>query len=100
MNRSLEENEGKAGYGESETAESTKHDELTEALHAESAHSIGDAGEALPVESTRNMISNETKTQDEIDAVFSKVSDSSAKSAAQAVESDGSNEREVGNEHH
>ena len=30
----------------------------------------------------------------------SKVSDSSTKSAAQAVESDGSNEREVGNEHH
>jgi len=51
------------------------------------------------VESTRNMISNETKTQDEIDAVFSKVSDSSAKSAAQAVESEASNEREVGNEH-
>ena len=100
MNRSLEENEGKAGYGESETAESTKHDELTEALHAESPHSVGDAREALPVESTRNVISNETKTQNEIDAEFSKVSDSSTKSAAQAVESDGSNEREVGNEHH
>ncbi|KAG2601464.1 hypothetical protein PVAP13_5KG598400 [Panicum virgatum] len=85
--------------GELHVIDAKSHDELTEALHAESAHSIGDAGEALPVESTRNMISNETKTQDEIDAVFSKVSDSSAKSAAQAVESEGSNEREVGNEH-
>ncbi|RLM93871.1 hypothetical protein C2845_PM08G28950 [Panicum miliaceum] len=83
-NRSLEENEGKAGYDESETAESTKHDELTEALHAESPHSVGDARE----------------TQDEIDAVFSKVSDSSAKSTAQAVESEGSREREEENEHH
>ncbi|OEL35681.1 hypothetical protein BAE44_0003301 [Dichanthelium oligosanthes] len=96
VNRSLEENEDKNRYGE--TAESTVHDELTEAIHVESPH-IGDAMEALPVDSTSNMISDEAKTCDDIDAVFSKVSDSSAKSTAQAVESEDSRKREEASEH-
>ncbi|CAO1944672.1 unnamed protein product [Urochloa humidicola] len=97
VNRSLEENEDKTGYGD--TAESTKQDELTEALHAESPHNVEDVREALPVESTTNMVSNEAKTRDDIDAVFSKVSDSSTKSTAQVVESADSHEGEEGNEH-
>ncbi|CAO2171822.1 unnamed protein product [Urochloa humidicola] len=96
VNRSLEENEGKTGYGE--TAESTKQDELTEALHAESPHNVGDVREVLPVESTSNMVSNEVMTHNDI--VFSKVSDSSTKSStAQAVESADSRDREEENEH-
>lgn len=81
------------------SAESTKQDALTEALHPESPHNVGDAGDALAVESKSNMVSNEAKTHDDIDAVFSKVSDSSAKSTAQAVESEDYRERGEENEH-
>ncbi|CAO2182564.1 unnamed protein product [Urochloa humidicola] len=90
VNRSLEENESKAGYVE--TAESTKQGELTEALDAESSHNVGDAREALPVESS-NSVSIEAMTHNDIDAVFSKVSDSSTKTQAD------SGEREEENEH-
>ncbi|KAF8751284.1 hypothetical protein HU200_012161 [Digitaria exilis] len=92
VNRCLEENEDKAEYGE--TSESTKHDEVTEAIHFESSHDVRDAREDLPVESTSNKVSNEAKTHDDIDAVFSTVSDvSSAKSSVQGVEQEDSHKR-------
>jgi hypothetical protein len=97
VHRPLEENEGKAGYGV--TAESTKQDELTEASHPESPHNVGDAVEALALESTSNFVSNEAKIHDDVDAVFSKVSDSSTMSTAEAVESQDAREREEENEH-
>ncbi|CAL4953997.1 unnamed protein product [Urochloa decumbens] len=96
VNMSLEENEGKARYGE--TAESTKQDE-PEALHTENPHNVGDARDALQLESTRDMVSKEAKTPNDINAVFSKVSDSSTKSTAEAVESRDSRAREEENEH-
>lgn len=85
MNSSLEEKE----YGE--TAESTKHGEFAEAMHAVSPDG-GEAREALPVDITSNMSSSEAKAHDGIDAVSNEVSDSSAKSTAQTVETDDSRE--------
>ncbi|WVZ68463.1 hypothetical protein U9M48_017398 [Paspalum notatum var. saurae] len=92
MNSSLEENEDQNRYGES--SESTKHDQLTEAIHDETPYSVEEAGEILPADSTSNMSSNEAKTHDGVDELFNKVSDSSDKSTVQAVESDNSLERE------
>ncbi|CAD6229379.1 unnamed protein product [Miscanthus lutarioriparius] len=61
VNSSFEENEDK--YGHVETAESTKPDELTEAIHNESQHNLGDAREALPVEGTSNMSTSEAESR-------------------------------------
>jgi hypothetical protein len=97
VNSSFEENEDK--YGHVETAESTKPDELTEAIHNESQHNLGDAREALPVEGTSNMSTGEAESHDDIDAASNKVFRSSAKSTAQAVELEVSHEREEESEH-
>jgi hypothetical protein len=97
VNSSFEENEDK--YGHVETAESTKPDELTEAIHNESQHNLGDAREALPVEGTSNMSTGEAESHDDIDAASNKVFHSSAKSTAQAVELEVSHEREEESEH-
>ncbi|XP_062224428.1 uncharacterized protein LOC133922930 [Phragmites australis] len=91
VNGSLEENEDKDGYGD--TAESTNHDKFLEAIHAESPHNVGDAREAEPVESTSNMSSNEAMIQYDTNAVFKKLSDGSAKSTVQAMESEDACER-------
>ncbi|EES01637.1 uncharacterized protein LOC8082421 [Sorghum bicolor] len=97
VNSSFEENEDK--YGHVETAESTKPDELTEAIHTESQHNLGDAREGLPVEGTGNMSTSEAESHDDIDAASNKVFHSSAKSTAQAVELEVSHEREEESEH-
>ncbi|XP_066307298.1 uncharacterized protein [Miscanthus floridulus] len=97
VNSCFEENEDK--YGHVETAESTKADELTEAIHNESQHNLGDAREALPVEGTSNMSTSEAESHDDIDAASNKVFHSCAKSTAQAVELEVSHEREEESEH-
>uniref|UniRef100_A0A0A9G8X7 Uncharacterized protein n=1 Tax=Arundo donax TaxID=35708 RepID=A0A0A9G8X7_ARUDO len=95
-NSSLEENKDKDGYGES--AESRKHDIPVE-IHAESPHNAGDGSEAEPVEHTSNTSNSEAKSRDDLDAVCNKLSDGSAKSSVQAMESEDACERKEESKH-
>uniref|UniRef100_A0A0D9V6Z9 Uncharacterized protein n=1 Tax=Leersia perrieri TaxID=77586 RepID=A0A0D9V6Z9_9ORYZ len=85
VNSSFEEIEGRPGCDD--TVKFTMHDELPDGTHIE-GNTVGDSKEPEPMGTTSSMDAIEAKTIDDIGTVLKKLSDSNAKSTAQAVKSE------------
>uniref|UniRef100_A0ACD5W440 Uncharacterized protein n=1 Tax=Avena sativa TaxID=4498 RepID=A0ACD5W440_AVESA len=91
VNSCLEQNEDKDGCAE--TAETSTHDDLPDGTHAQSLHLAADDKEPELMKTASNMSSTQANTldddDDDVNAVFKKLSDGHEKSTATATDSDG-----------